>query len=198
MRVLICGAGIAGLTLGWSLERRGHDVVLIERSPRPRGPGFMLDFFGSGYDAAERMGLLADLAAIHDPVDWWVLLDSDGRERRLLPYSRLRERLFGNRHFNFTRGDLERVLLQKIEGRLAVRFGTTVDSIEQDDTSARIMLSDGTSGCRFDCRRRRDAFTHQAAGVRRGTALPPSAGLQRPPSSSTGRRTCSTPAAPRP
>jgi 2-polyprenyl-6-methoxyphenol hydroxylase-like FAD-dependent oxidoreductase len=145
MRVLICGAGIAGLTLAWSLERRGHDVVLIERSPRPRDQGFMLDFFGSGYDAAERLGLLPDLAAIHDPVDRWVLLDSSGRECQSLPYCRLRGRLFGDRHFNFMRGDLERVLLGKIEGRLAVRFGTTVDSIEQDNTSNRIRLSDGTS-----------------------------------------------------
>jgi 2-polyprenyl-6-methoxyphenol hydroxylase-like FAD-dependent oxidoreductase len=145
MRVLICGAGIAGLTLACCLEERGHDVLLVERSPRLRDEGFMLDFFGPGYDAAERLGILPDLAAIHDPVERLVLLDARGRQRCSLPYRVLRERLFENRHFNFMRGDLERVLYRKIQRRLAVRFATTVDSFERTGRSVAVHLSDGTA-----------------------------------------------------
>lgn len=41
----------------------------------------MIDFFGSGYDAAERLGLLSDLASIHYPIDRLTFVDAAGRER---------------------------------------------------------------------------------------------------------------------
>jgi len=55
MRVLICGAGIAGLTLAWCLERREHEPVVVERVSQLRDDGYMIDFFGSGFDMAERL-----------------------------------------------------------------------------------------------------------------------------------------------
>ncbi|MGH8224151.1 MAG: FAD-dependent oxidoreductase [Woeseiaceae bacterium] len=104
MRVLICGAGIAGLTLAWCLERRGHDLVVVERAPRLRDDGYMIDFFGSGFGTAERLGLLADLEAIHYPVGRLTFVNQHGEERFSVPYAALRRRLFNNRHFNFMRG----------------------------------------------------------------------------------------------
>lgn len=68
MRVLISGAGIAGLSLGLCLSEKGHDVVICERSPALRTTGYMLDFFGPGYEAAGRLGLLPSLQSIHRPV----------------------------------------------------------------------------------------------------------------------------------
>jgi sarcosine oxidase len=35
MRVIVVGAGIAGLSTAWSLTRRGHEVVLLEQGPIP-------------------------------------------------------------------------------------------------------------------------------------------------------------------
>ena len=102
MRVLICGAGIAGLTLAWCLERRGHDPVVVERAPHLRDDGYMIDFFGSGFDAAERLGLLPALESIHYPVDRLVFVNERGAERFAVPYPVLRKRLFANRVY----GDL--------------------------------------------------------------------------------------------
>ena len=56
MRIVICGAGIAGLTLANRLSVLGVDVVGLERSPGSRLQGYMIDFFGPGYDTAEAMG----------------------------------------------------------------------------------------------------------------------------------------------
>ena len=58
MRILINGAGIAGLTLAYCLLRDNHDVIVAEKSPRLRDEGYMIDFFGAGYDAAESLGIL--------------------------------------------------------------------------------------------------------------------------------------------
>lgn len=148
MRVLICGAGISGLTLGWRLQQLGHVPLIVERSAGPRDDGYMIDFFGSGFDAAEKLGLLPHLQNIHYPVTRLVFLDSAGNERFSLPYKILRKKLFDDRHFNFMRGDLERVLHAQIQHIVELRFGTTVEAIHEDSEHVHVGLSDGS---RLEC-----------------------------------------------
>ena len=58
MRIAISGAGIAGPTLAYWLQPFTREVLLIEQAPRLRAGGYVVDFWGVGYDIAERMGLL--------------------------------------------------------------------------------------------------------------------------------------------
>jgi 2-polyprenyl-6-methoxyphenol hydroxylase-like FAD-dependent oxidoreductase len=145
MRVLICGGGIAGLTLAWCLKRQGHHLVVVESASRFRDEGYMIDFFGSGYDASERLGLLPALERVHYPIARLAFVDEQGRERLSLPYPMLRKRLFGDRHFNFMRGELARVLQDQVEGQVEIRFGTTVEAIEQRGEDVRVRLSHGAT-----------------------------------------------------
>jgi len=83
MKVVVCGAGITGLTLANRLSVSGNDVVLLERAPGPRPQGYMIDFFGPGYDAVEVMGLLPAVENVAYRVDEASLLDEHGpRQRR--------------------------------------------------------------------------------------------------------------------
>jgi 2-polyprenyl-6-methoxyphenol hydroxylase-like FAD-dependent oxidoreductase len=149
MKVLIVGAGIAGLTLALCLRREGHAAVLLERAPRLRGEGYMIDFFGSGYDAAERLALLPELEKVHYPIESLAFLGEHREERVRVPYARMRA-LLGGRHFNFMRGDLERVLWLALGGTQApVRFGTTLDSFEDGDEHVDVTLTGGQRE-RFD------------------------------------------------
>ena len=61
MRVLIVGAGIAGPTLAFWLLRAGHEPTLVERAPELRRGGYLVDFWGAGFDVAERMGIVPEL-----------------------------------------------------------------------------------------------------------------------------------------
>ena len=61
MRVLIVGAGIAGPTLAYWLLRAGHQPTLVERAPELRRGGYLVDFWGAGFDVAERMGIVPEL-----------------------------------------------------------------------------------------------------------------------------------------
>jgi 2-polyprenyl-6-methoxyphenol hydroxylase-like FAD-dependent oxidoreductase len=63
LRIAINGAGIAGPTLAYWLAGAGHDVLLVEQAPRLRRGGYVIDFWGVGYDIAERMGLLPAIRA---------------------------------------------------------------------------------------------------------------------------------------
>ena len=143
MRVLISGAGLAGLSLASGLTRGGHAVVVVEQAPSLRDAGYMIDFFGPGYDVCERWGLLPALREIHYPVARLRFLDSRGHEKFSVPYPTLR-RLFDNRHFNFMRGELERLLYDRIAADVRLRFGTTIDFIAQDGGCVNVTLSDGT------------------------------------------------------
>lgn len=58
MKVVICGAGIAGLALAQRLTAHTIGVLILDNAPGPRPQGYMIDFFGPGYDAAEAMGVL--------------------------------------------------------------------------------------------------------------------------------------------
>src|SRR5579883_2341186 len=66
--VLICGAGIAGLTLAYCLEQRGFRPIVVKKWPQLRDGGYMIDFYGPGYDVAEKLGLLPALAALENDI----------------------------------------------------------------------------------------------------------------------------------
>ena len=55
---------------------------MIEREPVPRREGYMMDFFGTGWDVAERMGLTEALRQIRYPIDWLAFVDSNGLNNR--------------------------------------------------------------------------------------------------------------------
>lgn len=146
MKVLISGGGIAGLTLAFWLQRHGQEPLVVERSSKVRDEGYMIDFFGPGYDASEKMNILSGIESIHYQIPRLAFLDTIGKEKFSVRYATLRKNLFGGRHFNFMRGDLERLLYSNIRGHVPVRFGTEVDSFEQDEAQVHVRFTDGTTG----------------------------------------------------
>lgn len=71
-------------------------------------------------------------------------LNERGREKFSVSYPEVRK-LFDGKHFNFMRGELELVLLGKIRDSVDVRYATTVDSFEQDESGVSAVLSNGST-----------------------------------------------------
>jgi hypothetical protein len=80
--VLISGIGIAGPTLAYWLSAWGYRPTLTERAAAPRTDGYIIDFWGLGYDIAERMGLLPALAEQGYHVRELRFVDDRGRRIR--------------------------------------------------------------------------------------------------------------------
>ncbi len=143
-RVLVCGAGIAGLTLAWWLDRDGWDVLVVERAAGLRDEGYMIDFLGTGYDVAERMGLLPRLEAVDYDIPRILNVDNDGETVSRIDYE-LFERLTDGRLLTLMRGDLERALYESLSDDVEIRYQCTVDEVTQDARGVDVGLSDGAS-----------------------------------------------------
>ena len=53
MKVLISGAGIAGTTLAYWLLHYGFEPTIVEAAPKLRTGGYIIDFWGAGFDTVD-------------------------------------------------------------------------------------------------------------------------------------------------
>jgi 2-polyprenyl-6-methoxyphenol hydroxylase-like FAD-dependent oxidoreductase len=142
-RILISGGGIAGLTLAIALKRHGFDRLVIEREPGLRREGYMMDFFGSGWDVAERMGLLPALREIRYPIDTLEFVDRAGAPYVHMPIERMRHAL-NDKYVYLRRQDLERILAERArEQGVAVRYGCSLDALEDMGDAVTARFTDG-------------------------------------------------------
>jgi 2-polyprenyl-6-methoxyphenol hydroxylase-like FAD-dependent oxidoreductase len=140
MRAVICGAGIAGLALANRLRHHGWEVHVVDRAPGPRTQGYMIDFFGPGYEALTAMGLQARLRELASPVEELRYIDGRGRVTVSVDYALFSKALNGE-IVSIMRPELERLLRESVTDEIDLRYGTTVDRIDDD----RARLSDGTA-----------------------------------------------------
>ena len=144
-RVLISGAGIAGLTLAICLKEWGEDPVVVEQSPSLPDQGYMMDFFGSGWDVAERMGLTDALRALRYPIDKLQFVNADGKPYTSVPIKRIKRALDG-KYVYVRRPDLVRILFERAEALgVQVRFGKEIADLNEREGHVDVTFDDGSS-----------------------------------------------------
>ncbi|OBB69941.1 FAD-binding domain [Mycobacterium sp. 852014-50255_SCH5639931] len=144
MKIAIVGAGIAGPTLAYWLARYGHEPTLIEKAPRLRTGGYVVDFWGGGYAVAERMGLTAELHAAGYAVREVRLVDRNSRRVGGFSAEAFKRNLDG-RFATVPRGDLAAMIYRSIDDQAETLFGESVSAVEQDDAGVRVTLEHGAS-----------------------------------------------------
>jgi 2-polyprenyl-6-methoxyphenol hydroxylase-like FAD-dependent oxidoreductase len=142
-RVLISGAGIAGLTLACCLADSGWQVDVVEKAVGERKSGYMITFFGNGWKVAERMKILDQIKEIHYPAQEFQYVDNLGK-----PYFNVRIDLvrkgFGQEYTYLRRPDLEHILLERSkELSVNVKYSTQVAEINETPDSVNVKLQNG-------------------------------------------------------
>lgn len=140
MKALICGAGIAGLALAHRLHHHGWEVQVVDHAPGPREQGYMIDFFGPGYEALTAMGLRPGLRRFASSVESFRYIDSRGRTTVSVDYTLFARALDGE-IASIMRPALERMLRESLNNQVDIRYDVTIDRISGD----RAELSDGTA-----------------------------------------------------
>jgi 2-polyprenyl-6-methoxyphenol hydroxylase-like FAD-dependent oxidoreductase len=136
-KILISGAGIAGPCLAYWLLRRGFEPVLVERAPAPRSGGYIIDFWGLGFDVAEKMGLVPALRHRGYAIDEFRIVDENGRTAGEFSAHAV-QTVIGNRYVSILRSDLAKLLYNALGGQVQTLFDDTVTAVEQDEKSVRV------------------------------------------------------------
>ena len=143
MKVAISGAGVAGPTLAYWLQRFGHFSTLIESSPTLRTGGYMIDFWGVGYDVAERMGILPAVRDAGYDLQEVRYVDRRGRTAGSISAQTMAREL-GDRFTSLSRGDLAALIYRSLDGRVETLFGASIAGIDDRPDGVRLTLADGT------------------------------------------------------
>src|SRR5579871_54979 len=146
--VLIAGAGIAGPALAFWLKAAGFEPTLMERANGLRSGGYVIDFWGLGYDIAERMALIAEIGRLGYRVRETQIVDDAGR--RIAGFgTRVFSELTGGRYVTLQRSDLSRLLFEKVSGRIETIFGEEIVAFDELADAVRVELK-GAGERRFD------------------------------------------------
>lgn len=143
MDVTIIGGGIAGLALAHELAP-DHQVTVLESSPGPRGGGYMIDFFGPGFVAAERMGIIEELRGRGHAFEGVRYGTPDGQESGRIDVGPLVDAADG-RYFSILRPEVELGLLAVLPSSVDLRYATRVEAVHDLAAERAVVeLADGT------------------------------------------------------
>ena len=140
--VLISGVGIAGPTLAFWLKAGGYEPTLIERAPQLRAGGYVIDFWGLGYDIAERMGLKKDIERVGYHVKEMRIVDDRSKRVSGFDVDVFRE-LTNGRYVTLGRSELSRLLFDKAAGPSEVMFDNEIVSLEDREDGVSVKFKRG-------------------------------------------------------
>ncbi|HEY4268265.1 MAG TPA: FAD-binding domain [Galbitalea sp.] len=146
MRVLIVGAGIGGPTLAYWLLRGGHQVTLVESAPHLRQGGYLVDFWGAGFDVAQRMGIVPELMDKGYRPNELREVAPSGRVIISLDPTRMIDDAAGGvagRYVTVARTDLASAIYSASKGQVETIFGNTVDAIRDDGSRVEVEFANG-------------------------------------------------------
>lgn len=142
MKVLIVGAGIAGPTLAYWLLRSGHEVTLVELAPELRRGGYLVDFWGAGFDVAERMGIADELRRRGYHFAEAQAVAEDGRRIASFGTSAF-SGSSGDRYVSIARSDLASVIYTALDGGAELILNDTVVALEDDGDRVHVGFESG-------------------------------------------------------
>jgi 2-polyprenyl-6-methoxyphenol hydroxylase-like FAD-dependent oxidoreductase len=148
LSILISGVGVAGPTSAYWLNHHGFAVTLVERAPALRSGGYVIDFWGLGYDIAELMGLLPEIESVGYHMQELRIVDEIGQ--RVAGFgTRVFSELTGGRYVTLARSDLSRLIFEKLKDSNEIIFGDEITEIYQDSQGVSVTFAHGEER-RFD------------------------------------------------
>ena len=140
LRVLVVGAGVAGLTVAQLLRGQGLHPVLVERSAHEAGSGYMLALMPLVDPVLETLGVREPYLAASVGLDRYRFRNPAGRQLGQYSLASLFDR-FGD-YRGISRGELLAVLGS---GGGAVTYGTTVTALDRRPAAVVATLDDGSA-----------------------------------------------------
>src|SRR5215472_5313378 len=138
MRVLISGAGIAGLTVAYWLRRYCFTPTIVEQAPSLLTGGYKIDVRGTALQVLRRMGIHDAVVAASTDMQGALLVDKSGKV-----INEMSGDAFGHRvgeDVEIVRGTLCQILMDHISDAEFI-FGDSIRVISQSSDSAQVELT---------------------------------------------------------
>src|SRR6516162_5622554 len=143
MKVIIVGAGIAGVTAALCLLRNNIDVVVLEQAEGFREVGAGIQIGANGTVVMRELGLESKLAAMSVIPQSWDSRDLETGEMLFAtPLGAEAAGRYGGLLYNVHRADLIDLLVQSLPANV-LRMGCRCADIGQDGASAWVRLAAG-------------------------------------------------------
>jgi FAD-dependent urate hydroxylase len=140
LRILVVGAGIAGLAAARGLRVAGFRPHVVEELPATMLPGAGIYLPGNATRALRALGLDAPLRPLGDLIFRQLFLDAGGQELFEMDVASLWAGVGESRALS--RADLQRVLLTGVGGE--VSYDTAVRDLQIVDGAAKVEFGDGS------------------------------------------------------
>lgn len=141
MRILVSGAGVAGLSAGIDLARAGHDVDLVERANHLRVNGSPVDVRGAALGTARSMGILDSVHRCRITMtEKATFVDRSGATVAPLPRHEVNE---SPDDIEIPREDLMNILRQALPEQADLRFEDSVATLVDDGNRVAVTFASG-------------------------------------------------------
>ncbi len=141
MRILIVGAGIAGLTLAAFLKDSNIDFQIIDKQHNWDSQGFSIGLWNNGRNILAKLGLADKFDKQGNHINFYRVCDGKGKLIRSYNLKNFYSE-YGTAYTHIDRTSLHRWLRDLINPS-KVRLGMTIDSILENDTGVEVVFSDG-------------------------------------------------------
>jgi salicylate hydroxylase len=141
--LIVCGAGIAGLSAALTLEHVGGDVTVIEQAEEIAEIGAGIQLSANGVAVLKRLGLEDALAASAIRPESMDFLDlENGALLARVQLGELHVKRYGASFFQIHRADLVDVLAAAVSPQ-TLRLGARLARVEQDARGVEVLLASG-------------------------------------------------------
>ncbi|KAF2231501.1 putative oxidoreductase [Viridothelium virens] len=150
LRILICGASVAGPTLAYFLAGSGAKVTIVERAPSLRKEGQNIDIRGVGIKVIRRMGVEDDIRKATTGEVGLRFVDERNKIRAEMPAEP------GNSNsatseIEILRGQLAQILVDKSKEKgVEYIFGDYVSTLDQEEHHVRVSFAKSTESKEYD------------------------------------------------
>ena len=143
-KVLIIGAGMAGMTLGIALKRNGQDCEIVEIRPALTEPGTGITLQGPALRALQSVGALGECIARGFPQSFFKTCDAEGNVTGTVDLPNLLGAPYPAT-IGIMRQSVHEVLAAQLQAlAVPIRLGTTIAALTQSESVVEVVLSDGT------------------------------------------------------
>jgi 2-polyprenyl-6-methoxyphenol hydroxylase-like FAD-dependent oxidoreductase len=126
--------------MAYWLLRHGHRPTLIESAPALRTGGYVIDFWGAGYDVADRMGLIPQLSRVGYHVREVRIVDQHGRRRAGFS-TEVFARMTHGRFVSLPRSALASALYGSLGDKVETLFGDSISALAQQGGKVQVKFA---------------------------------------------------------